>query len=569
MRNFIGKIKSVFAKLKKKFGTKKLVLMGIGLVLILFIIFKMFGGKEKPQTTLAEVKAEYGDIVEAVSQSGTVEPFERREITALVKGEVISSPFNEGDEVTEGDTLYQIDDEDAQLSLERTRNSLERSEISLSEANKNIAKLNIYAPASGTLTSFNLDIGDSVGGGEIGKIVNNDSLKAKIPFTDADYSRISIGDSVTVTSAAYMISLNGTVTYKYDSNTGSGSDGSLLKNVEVTLSNPGALTAGTTVAGTVYTSGGAVNSAKSGSIESGGSTSLRAEVSGTVKNVLKKSGDKVSAGQLIAVLESDSLTSSKATNELSLRDSQLSLKSGQKALDDYNITSPISGTVITKNVEVGDKIDNSNASTILMVVADMSKMKFTITVDELDIGDISIGQSVDIDADALPGESFKGKVSSIASEGTVSGQGVTTFEVEIVIDEPGNLRPGMNVNANIVISEIKDVLRIPEEALQMAKNGKATVYLKGNKNIKKAKFPDDFEIREIEYGVSNGSFVEVVSGLKEGEAIVYMQMMDGNDDFMNMMQSMAESVHGGGSGGMGGGMPSGGERPSGGPPAGM
>ncbi len=564
MKEIIDKIKDGFIRLKNKLGVKKMVIIGIAIVLVIALLFFIFGGNDNAvQATQAEAIASYGDIIESVTQSGTVEPYERREIIALVKGEVIASPFNEGDEVSEGDTLYQIDDEDAQLALERTEIGIKRSQMNLDEANKNLAKLNIYATTSGTLTDFNLNVGDGVNGGVIGKIINTDNLKVKIPFTEADYNKISIGDSVTVTSAAYMTSLSGTVTYKYDSNTGSEADGSLLKNVEVSIVNPGALTSGTTVAGTVYTSGGTVYSAKSGSIESGISTSLRAEVVGTVQKIFKKSGDRVKKGDLIAVLTSDNISNTKISNEYSLRENQLSLKSGQKALNDYNITSPIAGTVITKNVEVGDKIDNTNASTVLMVVADMSKMKFTITVDELDIGDISIGQSVEVDADALPGKKFKGEVESIAAEGTVSGQGVTTYNVEIVINNPGKLMPGMNVNASIIISEIKNVLRIPEEALQMAKDGKATVYMKGNKDIKKAVFPDDYEVRNVEYGVSNGNFVEIISGLEEGEAIVYMQLSDGGDDFMKMMQGMAESVHGGGgmSGGMGGG-------PSGGPPAG-
>lgn len=557
--------------MKGKLKPKKLIIIGIVLVLVIALLFVFFGGDEAVvQANKAEVVAEYGDITESVSQSGTVEPYERREITTLAQGEVIASPFNEGDMVNVDDILYQIDDEDAQLSLERAQNTVSKSQLSLNDINRNIAKLNIYASETGTLKNFNLNAGDSVAGGEIGQIVNTDSLKVKIPFTSADYDKISIGNSVTVTSAAYMTSLNGTVTYKYDSNAGTGSDGSLLKNVEVSISNPGALTAGTTVSGMVNTSSGTVYSAKSGSIESGTTTSLRAEVSGTVKKVYKKSGDKVTKGQLIVSLESESLEESKKNAELNLSDSKLSLESTQKTLDDYIRKSPISGTVITKNIEVGDIIDNANASQVLMVVADMSKMKFTIAVDELDIGNLKVGMEADVDADALPGQQFKGYVSSIASEGTVSGQGVTTYDVEIVIDEPGELVPGMNVNATVVISDVKDVLRIPEEALQMAKGGRAIVYVKTDKTPDEADFPDDYEEREVEYGASNGTFVEITSGLEEGETVVYIQLAGSGDDFSEMMQGMAQNMHNNANGMMGGGAsggaPSGG--PGGGAPAG-
>ncbi len=553
MKGIFGKFKGFFGSIYQKLGVKKLIFIGIAILLIVVLLFSCGGKEEQVQAMRVTATAQIGNIIETVEQSGTVEPYERREITALVRGEVISSPFKEGDFVNEGDTLYRIDDEDAQLSLER-------SQINLSEVNKSIADLNIYAPASGTLTNFNLNVGDSVNGGEIGKIINNDNLKVRIPFTASDFDKISVGDHVVVTSASYMMSMDGTVTYKMDSNAGTGTDGSYLKEIEVVISNPGALSSGVTVAGSVKTSSGTVYSAKSGSVESGGTTSLRAESSGKVASLKVKSGDKVKKGQLIAVLTNDSLANNKKTTELSM-------KSERKKLDDYNITAPISGTVITKNVEAGDKIDNSNSQTVLMVVADMSKMKFTISVDELDIGQIRIGQNVNITADALKGRRFSGVVSKIAAEGTVSGQGVTTYEVEIVIDEPGELKPGMNVNANIMISETRDVLTIPEAALNGAQGGKATVYLSTGKETEESVFPDDFKSCEVEYGASNGMIVEIKSGLSEGDTVVYLQYSGSNNDFMSMMRSM----HGGGmpSGGMGGGRMPGGGMPSGARPGGM
>ncbi|MBO5506007.1 MAG: efflux RND transporter periplasmic adaptor subunit, partial [Clostridia bacterium] len=492
------------------------------------------GGKKVEQKSYVSADAYMGNIVETVEQSGTVEPYERREITALVRGEIMDSPYNEGDLVEEGDTLYRIDDEDAQLSLER-------SQINLDEVNESINNLKIYAPVSGVLSNFSLSEGDYVNGGEIGKIQNSENMKVQLSFTPSDFDKIRIGDRALVTSAMYMTSLEGTVTYKIDSASGSGAEGSYLKKVEITIPNPGALAEGTTVHGTVFTASETVYSADSKAIENGGTTSLRAESQGEVENVYVKNGDKVMKGQLLVVLSNRSLNKNKKTTELSLR-------SEMKNLEDYNITAPISGTVITKNVEKGDKIDNYNASTVLMVVADMSKMKFTISVDELDIGRITIGQDVRITADALPDDVFMGYVSKIAAEGTVSGQGVTTFDVEIVIEEPGELKSGMNVNANIIISETKNVLIIPEEALNGAKDGKATVYVAKGKVGKDAVFPDDFVEREVEYGNSNGELVEIISGLQEGETVYYIQYSGNENEFMKMMRGM----HGGdgGSGGM-------------------
>lgn len=608
----------------KEFYTKKNIIILVAVVLIIALLCFFVFGKGKNNKTeeqkYTEAQAERMDITETIEQSGVIEPLDRYEITSLVKGEIISSPYEEGDYVEEGATLYQIDDEDAQLNIEKTQNSIERSRMSLEETSDDISKLSIYANASGKLSEFTMKMGDTVSG-VIGKITNTDNLTVDIPFSAADFDKISVGNSVTITSALYMTSMSGRVSHKYDATAGTGNDGSVLKNIEIEIPNPGSLAEGTTFAATVNTPYGTVSSAGSGTIGGGTVTTLKADVSGTVSYIAVKDGDYVKKGQLIAKLTSDSLTNSQRSNQLNLKDSELSLKSSQKSLDDYNITSPISGTVITKNSKAGDKIDNSNSQTVMMVVADMSKVKFTITVDELDITKIALGQTAVVDADALPEETYEAKVTSIAGEGTSTGDGVTTFKVELTIDEPGNLRSGMNVNANIVIEEAKDVIGIPEEALMNTKGSTAKVLVKSDKaasqndkrnaeggDADKAKgksasagsipanadaksgsnkgtnsaqtgdsgkgsggapagenaVPDGYEMRDITVGISDGTNIEVVSGLSEGETIIYIPKTGESDNpFAVMMGGGMGGRPGGGQGGGPGGSAPGGGGPGG------
>ncbi len=554
--NFLQKLKkSVFSTMLSlwgKFGNlskkKKIAILISAILIIVLLGSLVFGGKnDERQPNYIEAIAKIGNITETIEQSGVVEPYERYEITSLVKGEIISSPVEEGDLVEEGDTLYQIDDEDAQLNMEKAQMSLE-------EANENVNNLNIYAPASGNLTDFTIKTGDNVGASIIGKIINTDKLNIDIPFSMSDYNKISVGDRVSATSSLYMTTISGTVTHKYTANSNLSESGSVVRNIEIELKNPGALATGTTFAATVHTGFGDVNSAGSGIIEDGTTTDVRAEVSGEVYYVGVKDGDYVQKGQLIACLKNNALLNTYKTN-------QLNVKSNQKTLDNYNITSPIAGTVITKNSKAGDKIDNSNSQTVMMVVADMSKMKFTITVDELDIADIKLGQTAIVDADAIPDTTFEARVTSIASEGVSSGDGVTTFTVELTIDEPGDLKSGMNVNANILINEAYDVLTIPEEALMSVRGNSATVLVKadskgknkteksndnekpqnnmpqrendmprtdgnmpnsfGNGNSNTVG-PEGYEIRRITIGISDGTNVEVLEGLSEGETVAYI-----------------------------------------------
>ena len=397
---FVGTISKKFMAFSKK---KKIISIVAMVLVVALLSTLLFGGKGKKvqEKTYIEVQAAVGNIVETIEQSGVVEPYERYEITSLVKGEILYSPFEEGDLVKEGDTLYLIDDEDAQLQMEK-------AQMSLDEANDNVSKLNIYATASGRLTDFTLKKGNNVGNGVIGRIINTDKLTVNIPFSTLSFEKIEVGDKVTITSSLYMTSLEGRVSHKYYANVDTSFDGSLLKNVEIEIDNPGALASNTTFAATVHTKSGDIASSGSGTIGSGAITDVRAEVSGTVSYIAVKDGDYVKEGQLIATLKNSSVLNSQKSSELSL-------KSNKKNLDQYNIKSPISGTVITKNSKAGDKMDSSNSQKAMMVVADMSKMKFTITVDELDIADIKIGQTAMVDADAIPDSTFEARVTSIAS----------------------------------------------------------------------------------------------------------------------------------------------------------
>ncbi len=597
--------KQRFVNLSKRNKIIAIISFVLVVALLLFFVFRG-GGKKTETATYIEAEARKMNVFETIEQSGVVEPLERYEITSLVKGEIISSPFEEGDTVKEGDTLYQIDDEDAQLNMEKVQ-------MSLDEAYENVQNLNIYAPAAGLLTNFSLKVGDNIGAGIIGTISNSDAFAMDIPFSPEDFEKISVGDSVSATSALYMTTLSGRVTYKYSGTSRNDGSGSMVKKVEIEIDNPGALMEGTTFAATVHTSYGDVYSAESGTIESGAETALRAEVSGEVDYIGAKDGDYVKKGQLIVRLTNRSVTNS-------LKNNQISVKSNQKTLDNYNITSPINGTVITKNSKAGDKIDNGNSQTVMMVVADMTKMKFTISVDELDIADVKLGQTAYVDADALPDRTFEAKVTSIASEGTSSGDGVTVFTVELTIDEPGELKSGMNVNANIMINEAYDVVAIPEEALVSTRGNYATVLVKStgkktdnkeedtktenNKDLyrsaekpdesripefspegmpvngkmnpgrtgqsenipdltqnSKVNIPDGYELRQIEIGVSNGTHIEVVSGLSEGEIVAYIPSSSTGNSWFGFGGMMGGGMSGGM---MGGGMRAGGQNRAGG-----
>ena len=131
------------------------------------------------------------------------------------------------------------------------------------------------------------------------------------------------------------------------------------------------------------------------------------------------------------------------------------LDSATENLDKYTITAPIEGRVISKNYKVGDKIGNnsgqSNSSTSLATIYDMSEYTFRMSIDETDITRIEVGQEVEVSAEAFDGENFSGTVTGISLESSVSN-GVSTYPVEVTMSDTEKLLPGMNVDAEIVTS---------------------------------------------------------------------------------------------------------------------
>jgi HlyD family secretion protein len=183
------------------------------------------------------------------------------------------------------------------------------------------------------------------------------------------------------------------------------------------------------------------------------------------------------------------------------------------------IRAPAAGTILTRVVNPGDPIvplTSYQPGTEMATVADMSDLIFKGTVDEIDVGKLSVGMPTRIKVGALPTDVVTGRVSRIAPQAQQK-EGATLFDVEIELD-PGQkivLRAGYSANADVIIREKKDVLTIPERLVTFEDGGKkATVEIPGA--TPKAE-PKKVEIKT---GISDGLNVEVLSGLKKGDKVV-------------------------------------------------
>jgi HlyD family secretion protein len=183
------------------------------------------------------------------------------------------------------------------------------------------------------------------------------------------------------------------------------------------------------------------------------------------------------------------------------------------------IRAPAAGTVLTRAVNEGDPIvplTSYQPGTEMASVADMSDLIFKGTVDEIDVGKLSVGMQARIKVGALPTDVVTGRVQRIAPQAQQK-EGATLFDVEIELDpnQKITLRAGYSANADVIIREKKDVLVLPERLVSFENGGKKTT-VEVPQSDPKAQ-PKKVDVKT---GVSDGLNIEIVSGLKKGDKVV-------------------------------------------------
>lgn len=194
------------------------------------------------------------------------------------------------------------------------------------------------------------------------------------------------------------------------------------------------------------------------------------------------------------------------------------LDNAEENLRYATITSPITGTVLSRDVEVGDAVSSilvlGSQATLVATLGDTREVYVRGKVDEADIGKVYLGQPARIVVESFKDKKFQGKVTKIAPLG-VEKDNVTTFEVRVSIQNPGGeLRANMSANAEVILEEKGNVLLIPEGAVIFDKDKSTSVEVpdaRGDKGRKKV---------AVKLGISNGVKAEVLSGLAEGQKVI-------------------------------------------------
>jgi len=294
---------------------------------------------------------------------------------------------------------------------------------------------------------------------------------------------------------------------------------------------------------------------ETGSVEPATVVELKSEQSGQVKQLFVNAGDRVTRGQPLAViqqeaaqaqmaaqyradLEREQLTleeaerqlarnrallekgflskqdvetsqkdveTAKIRHELARRQLKLALGGDDQALERYlshplqsdhleefAVTSPVDGSVITIDVEKGETINSVSSTvtggTVLMKLADLSRIVVKTKINEVNIDRVKLGQPVEIRLDAMPGKVYHGTVGLIAPQG-IRADNIVTYEVTIPFtDADAGLKPSMTANIDILTGTLHQALSLPVEAIDH-QSGRDYVWLRAGAGPTPAKRP--------------------------------------------------------------------------------
>ena len=458
-----------------------------------------------------EAAPERRDVTNTLSGTGTLNPANTYTVKSLVDGKVLTGTIEEGDIVEESNVLYTIDISDASTNFEKAEIAMQQAQRSY---DKVVDRQYVRAEVAGVVSSLKVTKGDEVTSGqEVAVIRDSSRMLLTLEFPAADAANFSVGQSAAVTLDGTFEQLDGTVTSV--SGTDALSAGNLLtRTVTITVKNAGGLT--TAQAATASING--VSSIGSATFAYQAERTLTAQAAGTVTSINVQEGSDVAKDDIILGLSGDDLTESIQSASESLRSAEISMQNLQDAMNNYTITAPISGTIIEKDAKVGDAV---KAGDTLCIVYDLSYLEMNINVDELQISSISVGQKVQITADAVPDKTYVGTVTRVSMKGASNG-GTTTYPVSIRIDDTDGLRPGMNANAEIVVAKADNALVVPNAAVV---RGSYVLVTKDSPSAANAdtamEAPEGFVYVPVKTGVSDDDYTQIVSGIQEGDTIGY------------------------------------------------
>ena len=477
-----------------------------------------------------------GTIHTLVSGSGVLEQVDEEEVTVPAGVEVDEVIAEAGDAVAKGDLLAKVDMASVVDTLSDTQDQIKTLDKKINSAKSDTASTSVTTSVGGRVKKIYAQVGDNV----VSSVTENGALALLsvdgYMAVDFESDGCARGDAVTVTLADGT-TLDGTVeSATLDTVTVLVSDNGPAMDEEVTVTDAAGKTLGT---GKLY-----IHSpvAVTGYV-------------GTVKSISCKENANVTAGSTLMTLR-DTKTSANFDALLRQRQDLEDTLTGLLTIyRDGAVLASQDGLVTS--VEYDEDTATSATETQILTLYPQKQMTVTISIDETDILSLKEGQEAQITVSSVSDDAFTGSVTSISKVADTS-TGVTRYSAEVTLDREEGMLVGMTADVDVRIEGTENALIIPVDALHQ---NSASYYVYTGYDEAQKRYTGR---TDVTIGMQNDDYVEITSGLNEGDTVYYTEADSGGfGDFMVMPGGM----NGGMSGGMSGGMPSGnmgGGRPSGG-----
>ncbi len=519
---------------------RKTIRRAVALVVVLAVvlgIWKFLGGKGESEQQVMTGFAEYGAITASISNSGLTKAKSSETITLTTTGTVLDVLVNEGDVVTAGTPLFNIDSPAARTAVERARNNVEGYEKQYSQAQKDIAGLSLSATYSGKLMdTVTLNPGDDITKGQkVATLADDTRMRLTQYYSYAYAGELYAGQSVDVSIPVLMSSVHGTVESVHMVSRIT-SEGTKLFSADILVDNEGALTEKMAATATAQVNGETIYPYEPGELQYYRTGDLCSTVSGTVISSSLVDYLQVSAGQVLVTIDGEESESELFTIQQNLETAREELETAEENLANCNATAPIDGMVIGLSIKPGDELP---ANTTVVTISDTSIILITANVDERNISYIKPGMTVDLDQWGTP--AF-GIVETVSMSSTINN-GVATYPITISADNSdGAIQVNSYIDYSLVASQNDNCLMVPVQCVRTVgtESGDAltVVYVKGDKPenaiegaLPGEEIPEGFWPVQVETGIQDNYNVEIKSGLEEGQE-VFMQMQ--SMDYMGM-----------------------------------
>lgn len=483
-----------------------------------------------------------GTIHTLVSGSGVLEQVDEEDVTVPAGVEVDEVIAEAGDTVAKGDLLAKVDMASVVDTLSDTQDQIKTLDKKINSAKSDTASTSVTTSVGGRVKKIYAQAGDNV----VSTVTENGALALLsvdgYMAVDFESDSCARGDAVTVTlsdgtavKGTVESATLGTVTVLV-------SDNGPALDEEVTVTDAAGKTLGT---GKLY-----IHSpvAVTGYV-------------GTVKSISCKENANVTAGSTLMTL-SDTKTSANFDALLRQRQDLEDTLTGLLTIyRDGAVLASQDGLVTS--VEYDEDTATSATETQILTLYPQKQMTVTISIDETDILSLKEGQEAQVTVSSVSDDAFTGSVTSISKVADTS-TGVTRYSAEVTLDREEGMLVGMTANVDVRIEGTENALIIPVDALHQ---NSASYYVYTGYDEEQKRYTGR---TDVTIGMQNDDYVEITSGLNEGDTVYYTEADSGGfGDFMVMPGGMNGGMSSGVTvvPGMGGG--NGGGRPSGGGPGGM